>query len=61
MMNRISLFFFINGVMSIVILASLQAAVYKRKIKNTNIVNGNIFNNRYGNRFTVVQMGDDSI
>ena len=55
MMNRISLFSSLNGVMSIVILASLQAAVYKRKI------NGNIFNNRYGNRFYSSTNGSDSI
>ena len=36
MMNKISLFSSLNGVMSIVILASLQATVYKRKINNEN-------------------------
>lgn len=57
MMNRISLFSSLNGVMSIVILASLQAAVYKRKIK-TLILSTVIFSIiDMAIDFTVVQMG----
>ena len=57
MMNRISLFSSLNGVMSIVILASLQATVYKRKIK-TLILSTVIFSIiDMAIDFTVVQMG----
>lgn len=57
MMNKISLFSSLNGVMSIVILASLQAAVYKRKIK-TLILSTVIFSIiDMAIDFTVVQMG----
>ena len=57
MMNKISLFSSLNGVMSIVILASLQVAVYTRKIK-TLILSTVIFSIiDMAIDFTVVQMG----